>query len=278
MTTGATLLLTASLVIAAEPTTTDEAKPGAAAKVKMLVTALTPAGGVTPEVAGALTEAVTAEISRRGFFSPLSARDIEAITGAERQRQMIGCAEDSSECLQELAGAMGARFVVSGTLAKLGDAYQLTLQTLDTARAQPLGRSVRIARDLEQLRSFLPFDVAQATATPLPEPPSRLLQYSMMGAGGVAFLGGALATFDSITREAAIGRELELGQDLQPLSFYEAQRGEISLERGLGVGAMLVGAALVAGGILLLPASTPSDARVILVPAPRGVALVGVFP
>lgn len=198
------------------------AKP---AKVKLLVTALTPAGGISPEVAGAITEAITTEVGRRGFFDPLSARDVATITGAERQRQMLGCSEGSESCLSELAGALGARFVLSGTLAKLGAAYQLTLQTLDTARAQPLGRATRIAKDLEQLRAALPIDVAEATATPLPEPPSRVMQYSLITAGAVAFLGGSLATFDSITREAALSRELQDPSTLRSLSYYREQNG-----------------------------------------------------
>lgn len=250
------------------------AEPGAE-KPKLLVTALTPAGGVTPEVAGAITEAITTEVAQRGFFQPMSAQDIQTILGSERQRQLMGCSEDSGSCLSELAGAMGARFVVSGTLAKLGGSYQLTLQTLDTARAQPLGRSTRIARDLEQLRDFLPVDVATATATALPEPPSRLVQYSLMGAGGVVALVGALATFDSVTREGAVSRELAGGLNLRPVDYYRTQNSEIALERGLGIAAIAAGGALIGAGIWLLPSSSSSMA---LVPSPHGVALVGVFP
>jgi hypothetical protein len=37
------------------------------------------------------------------------------LLGLERQKQMLGCAEDSSNCLAELAGALGARFVLNGS-------------------------------------------------------------------------------------------------------------------------------------------------------------------
>src|SRR5947207_17625 len=94
------------LVLAAAP-----AEP--TAKPKLIVLRLSVAGGVEPELGGAITEAVTTEVSARGFFNVLSSKDVETLLGVERQKQMLGCADDASSCLSELAGALGARFVLS---------------------------------------------------------------------------------------------------------------------------------------------------------------------
>ena len=63
---------------------------------------------------------ITSEVQRRGFFQVISQQDIATMLGLERQKQLMGCADDSTSCLAELSGALGARFVMSGTLTRLG--------------------------------------------------------------------------------------------------------------------------------------------------------------
>src|ERR1035437_4610302 len=70
------------------------------------------------QAASALTDAVATEVAARGFFEVVSAKDMQTLQGIERQRQLVGCA-DESRCLMELAGALGARFVISGQLGRL---------------------------------------------------------------------------------------------------------------------------------------------------------------
>ncbi len=252
-------------------------------KPKLAVTELQAAGGLDPSVASALTESITAEISARGLFDVLSSRDIQALMGHERQRQLMGCA-DESNCLAELAGAMGARFVMNGVLAKIGAAYQLTLQTLDANRAQPIGRSVRIANTLEELSGQIPFAVAEATATPLPPPPSRVLPYSLMAAGGLLLLGGGAAALDSFSRDMVLGQELERGAStpgrLRSQAEYEEDQRFIGTERTLGLAVALAGIGLATTGFLLNPKDAVGGARevkVAFVPSPNGFALVGVW-
>ena len=63
---------------------------------------------------------------------------IAAILGVERQKQLLGCAEDSESCLAELAGAMGTYGVISGTLAKVGSGYAVTIKVIRSADGQTL--------------------------------------------------------------------------------------------------------------------------------------------
>ncbi|MGQ0505134.1 MAG: hypothetical protein ACT4TC_07405 [Myxococcaceae bacterium] len=186
---------------------------GAAAvpeKPQLIVMDLSAAGGVEKSVASALTEAVVTQVSKQGIFQVVSASDLATLTGLERQKQMMGCSESSS-CLAELAGAIGARFVLTGSLAKLGAAYQLSLQTLDSHKAQPLGRTMRVASDLEALGAQLPWAVAEATATPMPPPPSRVLPFSLMGMGAAAIVAGGFYGLNTLGREREIAQELKLG-------------------------------------------------------------------
>ncbi|MBK7859418.1 MAG: hypothetical protein IPJ65_12505 [Archangiaceae bacterium] len=58
----------------------------------------------------------------------ISARDIGAALGIERQREMLGCAESS--CVAELAGALGADGMVLGDVGKLDTTYAVNLKVL----------------------------------------------------------------------------------------------------------------------------------------------------
>jgi TolB-like protein len=247
---------------------------------KLVVLDLTPAGGVEPAVTGALTEALTNEVAAKKLFEVVSSKDINTLMGVERQKAMMGCSEDQSACLAELSGALGAKFVMSGTVAKLGDAYQLTLQTLDSGKAQPIGRSTKIAPDLAALQYTLPYAVAEATGTPMPAPPSRLLPYSLMGVGGGAIVVGGIFGLGAITREGELNGELSSGVagTLARLSDYQARADAARRDKTISLAVMAVGVGLVASGLYLNPRSDAGGVAVALVPQRRGLSLVGVLP
>lgn len=55
---------------------------------------------------------------------------IAAALGAERQRQLLGCTDDSTSCIAELAGALGSDGVVTGQFARLGASVALTVKVV----------------------------------------------------------------------------------------------------------------------------------------------------
>jgi len=256
---------------------------GTAHKPKLIVLDLAASGGVEQATADAMTEALANELAARGIFEVVSSKELQTLIGLERQRQLMGCSEEGA-CLTELAGALGAPFILRGSLAKLGDAYQLTLQAMDSGKASTLGRSTRLASDLSALRRELPYAVAEATGTPLPPPPSRILPYSLIAAGALAAIGGGLAGVDALSRDRALSRELQNGATtsgiLSDRATYQAEIASIGGERTLSLSALLAGALLGGAGLWLTlaePAVGPAP-RVALVPTAGGIALVGVLP
>lgn len=160
-------------------------------KPRLVILELVGSRDVEPAVAKALTEALTAAAGRTGLFQVTSQAEVANLLGLERQRELLGCAESSSSCTAELAGALGAQFLMSGSVTKLGqDAFQLSLQVQDTARAMTLGRASRIASDLASLRALVPVAFAEASATPPPPSPSREVvthqRHRDDGCGGLA--------------------------------------------------------------------------------------------
>ena len=252
-------------------------------KPKLILFELTPGGGIDATVTGPLTDAIASELGFRGFFQVLTQRDMATMLSVERQKQLMGCSDNASECFSELSGAVGARFVMSGSLARLGDAYQLTLSTLDTQKAQPLGRATRVAKDLAALQAQLPFAISEATATPMPPPPSRVLPYTLMGVGAAGVVFGGVGLIINISTESQFLSELELGRSgglllTQTRAQYETRANQIALGRGGSIGIISAGAVLFIIGLLMNPADLPGRGAVAVVPTGNGLSFVGVFP
>ena len=262
--------------------------PGPDAKPRLLVTDLA-AQGVPAEEAAAFTEALVQEFTARGLFDVRSSRDVAAFVSAERQRQMLGACLGAGgaadeRCAGELGDTLGARYVLTGALSRVGSAHELSLQVLDTVRGRLVARSTRLARDVTTLRLLLPWAAAEASGSPLPPPKSRVLPYSLMAGGGAAFVAGGFWGLQALSRQRVLNDELCPGEDgacegtgLRPLAEYRAENDRIGRDKTVALGLMAVGAGLAAAGVWLLP-PPEGGPRVALVPTSRGLGVAGVFP
>jgi TolB-like protein len=143
-----TLLLFSLVSLAAAPLAAEDEKP------RLLVMNLEAAGGISEEDALTLTQLVTVEASDIGVFRTVSYKDLQTMVALEGDRQALGCADTS--CLADLAGAIGARFVIYGRVSKLGSRTILQLNLIDSEAAKPLAREAAKASDLGQLADQLP--------------------------------------------------------------------------------------------------------------------------
>ncbi|MDP2274180.1 MAG: hypothetical protein Q8N23_12365 [Archangium sp.] len=244
---------------------------------------------VAPEEAQAITDAVVTYLSARGLFEVLSTRDVQTLLGAERQRQLSGaCSEDALGCSVDMSKLLSARFVLSGQLAKVGSAYQLTMQLVDTSRDQTSSRSSKLAGDLEALRALVPYAASEATGSPLPPPPSRVLPVTLLAAGGATLLSGGVVGLLALSKEAQLNEELCPatpqpdgrceGVNLRDRTFYVAQQESLTAQKALSIGLMAAGAVMLGLGLWLLP---PDDARTRITarvsPTTSGLVLTGAF-
>ncbi|MDP1828923.1 MAG: hypothetical protein Q8L48_37020 [Archangium sp.] len=247
-----------------------------AERPKLILLTLT-GSGVEPAQLESVTERLATTLQARGVFEVLSTKDVQTLLGLERQKQLLGCSETSSSCIAELGGALGARFVLSGSLVKLGDAFQLTLSTLDAQRVQPVGRSVRLADSLAALMETLPWAVAEATALPAPPEPSRLLPALALGVGGAALVGGGILGIQALTQEASLQGELSNQGALDARVDYERRAAQPAMMKSVALGTLIGGGVLIAVGALLWPRGV-AGSGVAVVPTGSGFALAGVLP
>lgn len=66
--------------------------------------------------------------------------DINAVLGFEKQKQVIGCGDDST-CLAEIGGALGVEYILVGSLGTIGDLFRLDLKLVDARKARVRSRA-----------------------------------------------------------------------------------------------------------------------------------------
>jgi hypothetical protein len=114
------LVIAAQTAVAPTPDTgAPSAERSTDERVKTLVMDLAVEGGADPSVVPTLSGILSAELAAYSALDVMSNADVKRLLELEGQKESVGCGDAS--CLAEIAGAMGARLVVFGSLGKLGD-------------------------------------------------------------------------------------------------------------------------------------------------------------
>ncbi|MBX7115114.1 MAG: hypothetical protein K1X64_12365 [Myxococcaceae bacterium] len=67
-----------------------------------------------------------------------TAADISTLLGFERQKELLGCADNAQSCIAELANALGVDGLVVGSIGKFGDNFQVNVKTLSATDGRML--------------------------------------------------------------------------------------------------------------------------------------------
>jgi hypothetical protein len=223
------------------------------------------------------------ELARSGQVRAIGTSDLVAVLGLERQRQLVGCGDRSSSCLTEISAALGAEWLVSSTLGRVGKSLRFDLKVIHASDARVVfrdGRSVKEAGEIfdvvtQLTRALLaerPFGEAQEqaptegaprvataaeAAAPSPVERPRLAPWVTVGVGAVSLGVGVAFTVDAATSWSQLQ-----GSDYVPLHTFQQQQELVTRHnRNAILGPVLggVGLAAVAGGVLwaLLPQPVP---------------------
>lgn len=131
-----------------------------ASRARIAVLDIRSVQGVSPGTATILTAIVVDDASRAGF-DVISQADVAAMIGFEKQKQMLGCSDDSS-CLAEIGGALGVEYVLSGQVGQIGSRLHLSFQLLDARKAKVVARAARFSeRDEDMLAASAQAVVAE---------------------------------------------------------------------------------------------------------------------
>lgn len=236
-----------------------------------------------------MTDDLAQQLTRRGV-KVMSPSDIRALIGVERQKQLLGCDDDTSSCLAELGDALGADGVVTGNLGKFGDSFQLNVKIVAhdgnvlTTYSQKFASEAALVEGVSAAAKQLAKETYRAMGREAPvaivddTQPSRFGRPAVLVplAVGVAFVGAGIGLrlasqqeLDALTSPAApmtdgeISSHVSQGRTYQALSFV-----------GFGLGA----AALITGAVLAVKGPS-NDTAVSFVPSTTGgsIAVAGSF-
>ncbi len=83
------------------------------------------------------TDHLNQQLTLRGA-QVMSAKELGALIGLERQKQLLGCSESAS-CLAEIGNALGVDGLLLGSVGKFGDEYQLNMKIVSSKDGRTLG-------------------------------------------------------------------------------------------------------------------------------------------
>jgi TolB-like protein len=128
-------------------------KPDKAADVpSVALLSLEANNAAAAEAAPGVASLIASRLAESPQLKVLTQKDIEAILGVERQRQLMGKGACSQvACLEEVSNITGARYIVTGRLDRFGDKYLLTVSLLDTAKGRSLAKPRAEASSPEEL-------------------------------------------------------------------------------------------------------------------------------
>ena len=110
--------------------------------------------GASPDLAASLTGLVAAELERLRVFQVISRQDMRALVQHEAQRQSLGC--DGDDCTHRLGTMLGVRYLVSGSVGRVGDELSVTLSLSEVALSRVVGRAARTVSSPAALLPAIP--------------------------------------------------------------------------------------------------------------------------
>lgn len=214
------------------------------AVLRIAVTDVSHDDGLDDRTARIFANNLVAELRKLNRVSVISMDEVRALLAIEANRQAAGCSEESS-CLSEIADALGADVVVSGTIASLDGARVISLKRLDqkTASVAAAFDERLVKADGEELlavigpaveKLFADLPVRQGETRGVAPEKARLLHppplpvWSTVAAGSSAIVvGGAALTAGLIAANLAATTQ----SDLDKSSSDARVDGALVLER-----------------------------------------------
>ena len=114
---------------------TQQAPPAPAPiRIAVQVMPLSVTSGLPPDEGTLLTNALESELAQYGALRVFGASDVKQLLSEAKSRQQLGCDLAAEQCLIEVAGAIGANWLATGSVGKLEGATVVTLRLRDLKR------------------------------------------------------------------------------------------------------------------------------------------------
>jgi TolB-like protein len=267
-------VLAVFLVAVASPEAT--AQP----RQRVVVLPISPSEPALAMLAGTVAEQVASELSRSPELEVVSASDIAVTIGIERQKELLGCAETRDQCMTEMSAALGAPWILSGSLGRAGDRYRLDLKLLRSSDGKAVfrsGESLQKESEVFDAVTRLVAAVRPAMGLSGPSGPS----FSTVAPWVLTGLGVAAAGTGAVLLGEANGVKQQLSDPTSraTLTWTQATQAYSQSTTWNTTGEVLViaGGAAIVGGLVwwLLSPADSGPPRVTVFPTGAGLSIAG---
>ncbi|MDP1827448.1 MAG: hypothetical protein Q8L48_29530 [Archangium sp.] len=259
---------------------------------KVIVTGLSGSDAAMQRMADSLSDSLLTELARSKRVDAMGPGDLSTVLGLERQKQLLGCGTESASCLAEISAALGAPWVLTGSVLRMGTTTRIDLKLIHTSNGKVAWRDGRTLKDesefFDAVAELVKTLVAQPEFNSAPErAPSGLVStaapgsapsvapWLVVGVGGAALVAGIV--FSGLAGSEWGNLHSDPWRAATP---WEGIRDETSaFNRNIVIGPVLLGAGAVAAGAGLIWALTSRQPppAVTFWPTPNGVAVGGAF-
>jgi hypothetical protein len=214
-----------------------------AAPEKVLVLDLE-AVGITADDAAAATRVVAAAADEVDGVEIMSAAELRRLAELDGTRAVAGCVD--TDCMADIAGALGAQRIIFGSLSKLGSTTTVVLSLYDASTQNATRRSFDVASH-DGLAALLRSNTA-ALLGAVPPTPSSTAPSSSTGAVVVTATGVGLAVLGTVTaivgdgmvQSATVPRDTK--ETMRVVGLVGVAVGAVGVVVGVVGGVMLLGA------------------------------------
>ncbi|OGQ26083.1 MAG: hypothetical protein A2138_17480 [Deltaproteobacteria bacterium RBG_16_71_12] len=220
----------------------------AAEPLKVLVLDLQ-AENVPTSTARIVRDEIAVEMGRDERLDVLSTEDLRRVVSVEVEKKALGCDEQS--CLSEMGQALGARYIVHGSVALLGSTTIIHLNLFDTEASRSVARETSEAKSADQLLPELRTALTRIRARMLgaPAAPAMTVQDDA-GLSGLAIVGGVAGGVGVLVLGAGA-----VMMGMAAPTFYDVtppeEGGPEPADRAAAQGTGQVGTGLLVGGALV---------------------------
>lgn len=264
----------------------------AAGRPKLVVTGLSGSDAAMQRVGETLSDSLLTELARSKRVDAVGPGDLSAVLGLERQKQLLGCGTDSASCLAEISAALGAPWVLTGSVMRMGKTTRIDLKLIHTSDGRVAWRDGRTMKDESEFFDAIAEMVKELVMTPeldptperapaglvssAPASTPRVAPWLLVGAGGAALVVGGV--FSGLAGSEWNNLHSDPWRATTP---WEGIRDETAaFNRNIILGPVLLGAGVAAaasGLIWALAGQGKPPPLVTLGPTTNGVVLGGAF-
>lgn len=233
-----------ALLFAAATAGAEEPAPASAIVIKATVLVLDlEAVGASKDDAHFVTAEIAKTLADAGTVEVLTATDLRRLAALESDKQAAGCEQTS--CLAELANAMGAQYVVFGSLGRIDRDFVLEMSLFEAANAKNVGRRDARAASLTALHALVPREVHALAGTLLPAyvEPAPDGGGLLIFVGVVAGVGAAIALIGGGAAGLAAATVLDAKAPASDRNGMKTVGAVSIIGAGLGGAALVVGSA-----------------------------------